>query len=201
MNKIKRYGTLIQNALLSPKVLDKMDVEKYVGKLREYVDRNVVYIVKCDVWSEGWLFEWLLEHYSELGFEKVFYAVHHKQIERDAPQYKQIKDNLGFEGYPDFVVLKDGQWKCLEVESFSSSYQIHPTGYSEYLLCYDKNKEYHKVKILTIAEYYGVQEVINLSELEQFLYLYDEEFRQEYRSLMFKGIREKVLAKETNVRN
>lgn len=185
MGKIKRFGNLISNVYLDYSVVAQMNWNHYKGKLSEYEEKKIVYVVPTKFWGEDHLCDWFVRKYKELEFREI--------LQDRTSQYERIKKKLGFLGYPDFLARKESKWERLEVEPFSSSYQLHPSGYSEYLLCYDETKSFEHVITITLRDHVGCQEIINLHEIPEFLYLYDSEFKKNYDKRIMNFIRSKML--------
>ena len=172
LGKIKRFGTIINNVYIDFSILDDMNRKYYMKKLSDYEQKKIVHVVPVKFWGESPLVDWFIREYSSFGFREI--------LEEKTSQYKEIKRKIGFIGYPDFLVRKEDKWERLEIETFSGNFKTHPSDYSDYLLCYDETTPIKQVKTLTVREYMGCQEIINLHEIPHFLYLYDAEFRKDH---------------------
>ena len=154
-------------------VLRYMDLSKYLGKLREYIKRRMVFIVPIHGWSEFFLHDWFARNYKSLGFTTV-------AIDR-SPQYMLLKSKMNFYGYPDFLGKRDDKWLRIEIESFSSQYKYsHSPEYADAILCYEKDEEYNGIEIYEFKTILGFKDIINLSEIYEYLYIHDDEFREEH---------------------
>lgn len=183
---LKRFGDHIYNVHVNYGVVAEMDWNYYRKKMEQYKEKKIVYVVPIDCWSEDPLCGFFTEAYEKFGFEKYI-------VERTF-EYMKLKEQMGFFGFPDFLVLKKGKWERLEVESFSSSFNLHPGNYAEYLLCFDVTTAIsrYRVKTFTVREFFGCQEIIHQLELAEFLYVYDREFTKDYHERMMQAISAKT---------
>ena len=183
--KIKRFGTNIQGIYLSNQIINEMNWEYYIGKVRKYAKSNKVCIVKmpsCHVsWIEEPLCEWFEENFIKLGFEKI--------IKEKTSDYMALKEKMGFYGYPDYLAFRNGRWIRVEVECFSEQYLCtHSLDYADVILCYDITKPIPNKEVVSLREIMGCEEIINQWEIPEFLYLYDKEFKKDYNKRMFKHL-------------
>jgi len=179
MKILRDYNGGVQNALvfLSDDVAEYMDIDKYISRLKEYVNNGLVKIIDANYygyWCENIASIWFKNNYKEFGYTKI--------IQEHTKEFKKLKEELKFYGRPDYLVLENGIWKIAEIECWVHKYiHTHPDGYADIVVAYDSYREEpDNVRIITMKGYYGVDEIISKSEIPVFLYLYDEEFRDEY---------------------
>ncbi|MEI6058525.1 MAG: hypothetical protein WCP89_02025 [archaeon] len=75
--------------------------------------------------------QWFKDNHRKLGFSKI------------------VKEN--FKGFPDFIVLKDGEEKRVELETLASNfiYHKHPVSETDFVVCVKKDVEL-KVPVIEI---------------------------------------------------
>lgn len=158
--------------------LKYLDKEYYLNKLNDYRENNTVHIIpyrwNFGCWSEIPLVRWILYNCDTLGFEKV---IHEKTDE-----YNKLKKKMGFPKFPDMLVLQGGEWLRLEVECWGHKYHYcHGNGYADLVYAYDNYQPSPSTApIFTLKKFLKCTEIISAGEFIEFLYCYDEEFKQEY---------------------
>jgi len=149
--------------------------DEYVAFINEQIKNKTVFIVKeqeIPSWEERLLCIWFIKHYKKLGFDKI-------EIERTQEYYK-LKEEMGFERFPDFLAHKNGKWFRVEVECFSSDYH-HEVGYADVMLCYDETSKLFdaNVQVISLRVLKKCRELIAWFEIPDFLYIYSKQFRDE----------------------
>jgi len=187
MSKFQRWGTQITNVHFDYFQFEKIDWTYYRNKLTEYEKKKIVYVVPVKRWSEEPLVDWFKENYSDFGFKEI---LHENSIE-----YEKLKEKMGFEGHPDFLVKENDKWKRLEVEVFSAQYKTHTKYFADILLCYDISAKLENIKVLTVKEFRNCKEIINLHEIPKFLLFYDSQFKKEYDRLLMKEYMKEIRKK------
>lgn len=184
MQRIKRFGKrIVDSQYLGRdgwKFLGENN-EKYMSRLRAFEENKTVYVVEEQKSRHGWyeypLCNWFIDHFRQLGFDEI----RSEHIEA----YNSLKDKLGFFGFPDFLTLKNDKWLRVEVEVFSSSFHYnHKPNYCDVILCYDHTGGdfREEMEIISLRELNGCKEIIAFFEIPEFLYVYDIEFREEYKN-------------------
>jgi len=108
--------------------------------------------------SEIPLCEWFIDNYKKLGFEKITIA--------QSSEYMRLKCLMKFDGFPDFLVLRDGKWLKLEIECWSRQYiNQHPIGYADILFCYTETEKLAELEVITYESVVGFNEPIDPSEI------------------------------------
>lgn len=159
------------------KTLEEMDLEKYSKILSELVEDKTVYVFPAyfkGYWVEAPLCDWLKENYEQLGYSEI--------IHETDPEYIIMKEKMGFNLQPDFIVKKDGEWLRLEVECWSHGFNHnHNEEYCEIVLCYDYTGDIpFNIELITLREFLGYEHIICRSEIFLFLDLCCPEFHDEY---------------------
>lgn len=183
MGTIKRWGKQIANEHTDfVTFCREMDVAKWIARLKYYIKARVVYLVDCKVWYEGPLSDWFKKHGSELGYSEI--------LQEHTPRYNQLKQRMSFYGFPDFLGRKGTKWHRVEIECFSSDFfKNHNLQYADLILCYDIDKTIEGIPCLSLKEIVGAEEIINHSEIPEFLYLYDSEFVKAWRNVVVNSMR------------
>ena len=161
------------------KFLEK-PIDYYLKKLDQYISKKLVHVIPYRwnlnlVWPEQPLVDWFLNNYKLLGFDDV--------VLEKTNRYYELKKQMGFNKFPDLLVLKDNEWLRLEVENWAHRYlYCHSSGYADLVLAYDSfyHSYYPDVSLITLREYFKAKNIINLSEVYHYLYLFDNEFRDDY---------------------
>lgn len=177
--KIKSYGIADSSYKYLPLPFLENDSNYYMDKINSFIDNKTVTVVpykwRDGCWSETPLVNWILINHKQLGYEKI--------VLEKTPRYYELKNILGFAKYPDLLVYVNGEWLRLEVECWGHKYNYcHGDGYADLVYAYDDYywKNYSDAPIYTLKDYFGVEEIISSGEFLEFLYHYDEEFKQDY---------------------
>lgn len=161
-----------------------INLNKYQPFLNSYEERKLIKIIPIELsiyWSEGYLCNWFYNTYRELGFDDI--------AMEQTPKYNEIKELLGFPLRPDFLVKREGEWLRVEVENWVHKYYYcHPAGYADIIVAYADIRKNHPTLFgpeekITYKKNLGVKELIHKGEIPQFLYLYNDEFKEEYDKL------------------
>jgi len=185
---LKRFGNSIVGTNVNLRVLEEMDLKKYLERVHNHVKEKKVFVVDYDSmcvgsggWSERWLSEWFEKNYRTLGFDKV--------LRERTPEYKKKKALIGFYGYPDYLGKTKGCWIRVEIEVFSSRFRYnHTTNYAEVVLCYEANEPIEGVRLLALKDLIGCSNIINSGEIWDYLYVVDTEFRNEMENKTMQSI-------------
>lgn len=159
------------------KLLEK-EYKYYVNKISCFIEDKTVKILPYNwydgCWSEFPLVNWIIRNHKQLGYEKI--------ILEKTPQYYELKKVLKFDKYPDLLVYVNDEWLRLEVECWGHKYNYcHGNGYADLVYAYDDYlKSDSDAPIYTLKKHFGVKEIISSGEFLEFLYHYDEEFKQDY---------------------
>jgi len=186
---LKRFAGSIYGVCLSPEIVNKMDGDKCIASMQRFIASKKVCVVRIPsfhvTWVEGPLCEWFEQHYRELGFEEI--------VADRTPEYLVLKETMGFYGFPDYLVFRDGKWLRLEVECWSEQYlYTHAHDYADIVLCYAETKKLEGIETLTYDKIMGCEDVITQYEIADYLYLKDVEFQKEYDRLMDLSIMQKM---------
>ena len=161
------------------KFLEK-NINYYFEKLDQHISKKLVHVIPYRwnlnlVWPEQPLVDWFLNNYKSLGFDDA--------VLEKTEEYYELKKQMCFNKFPDLLILKDNEWLRLEVENWAHRYfYCHGSGYADLVLAYDAyyHSYYSDVPLITLKEYFKVKNIINLSEVYHYLYLFDKEFRNDY---------------------
>lgn len=167
-------------------------INHYLTKLNSFIRDKTVHVIpyywRRGCWSEYPLVNWILNNYKLLGYEKV--------VLEKTPEYYSLKNELGFNKFPDLLVYFDNKWHRLEVECWGHKYQYcHGHGYADLVIAYDNYYPRYQpdVPITTIKEWFGTTEIISSGEIPEFLYVYDREFNQDYSKAVYIELYGKML--------
>lgn len=124
---------------ISHQTVRKMNLSKYLERLRILRDIKQVYIVDEHDWSEQTLSNWFKQNYSIFGFCSI--------LEERTEEYNTIKAQLGFSGWPDFLCLRENVWLRVELECFSSRYRyMHRPDYADIVIAYEIDEKIPNVE-------------------------------------------------------
>jgi len=183
---LKRFGGQISNVSLDYEVWREMDLNYHFSKMKRYCAIKNVFVIDemgFGLTSEQWLVVWFKKNYEKLGFEKI--------AEEQTPEYSKLKEKLRFKKFPDFVALRKGKWLRVEVECFSHQYFFsHDPNYADIVLCYEETKNLGDIEVISLNKVLEVDELIVKGEIPLFLYIYDDEFRQDYDEKMANHVRD-----------
>jgi len=181
---LKRWGKdLVDRGHISGKALDKMDLPKYIAKIRADTTAKKVYVVEEKGWSEWFLTNWFKDNYEQLRFTKIW--------DEGTQEYNELKKKMNFYGRPDFLGERQGNVLKIELECFSSLYKfMHQKGYADVVLCYSIDEIIPDIELYDLKGILGYQDIINTLELADYLYLTDTEFRVEMDDLIMDEIDE-----------
>lgn len=172
LNVIDRWGFEIKNKqYLTDQDIKSLNMPKYIDNLKKAVAAKKVYVVDCRMrWIESPLMDWFKDNYSMFGFSEIYCQA--DEI------YKRCKREQKFYGYPDFLGLKDGKISRVEIECFPCGYK-HSEDYCEIVLCYELNQDVsgRPQQWFGLKELLGYEDIINVSEILDYLYLKDSTFR------------------------
>ena len=173
---LKRYGrTLIFDYYTTYTIhatAKKVNTEKYLARLRKDVEEKKVYVVDEDGWSECFLSNWFADNFHVLDFQEIF--------EQRSKPYMDLKAKLNFHGFPDFLATRKGKLLRVELECFSSLFwYMHQADYCEVALCYDHDGIIEGMEVHDLKGILGYENIINKSEIFEYMYLQYEDFRQE----------------------
>ena len=181
----------ISNAFvpLTNELLPYFDFEKQLDRFRQYEKDKIVYVVDgrfSSYWTEGLASVWFANNHIELGYTNL--------IQEHTPKFKELKQELDFYGRPDYLAKDNGEWKIIEIECWVHKYlKTHPEGYADVVVAYDSYREEpDNVKIITMKEHYGVQDIISSLEFSEFMWLYDKEFKHDYEKALLDRMKNKV---------
>lgn len=173
---LDRWGKQLRNQTY----LQLRDIKRLRIDMKEYFQRfsqdrrdKKVFLVNDGGgrWTESFLNDWLQKNYKFLGFDKV--------IEEHTFEYNELKRKMGFQGFPDFLVCIKNQILRLEIECFPCLYH-HDSEYCEIVLCYEINEEVDlSKKWYGLKEILGYEDIINLSEVIDYMFLKYPDFKQE----------------------
>jgi hypothetical protein len=171
---LKRFGMQLINGCgpISIKTLKKINFEKYRARFQNDVKNKKVYVVDRDYWSEHFLFDWFMENFKKLNFEKVF-------VER-SESYMDLKNRMMFYGYPDFLGKRNDKILRVEIECFSSQFKyMHKADYCEVVLCYEINEPIEHLEVHELKRILGYEEIINKSEIIDYMHIKYSDFKRE----------------------
>lgn len=163
--------------IVTNEVFDCMEIDKHIEKFKQYQNDKIVYLVDQPFrgyWEEYAASLWFIEKYEEFGYDII--------IKEHSAKYKKLKKEMGFYGRPDYLVMEDGKWKKVEIECWVHKYiSSHPNGYADIVVAYDNYMdEPENLEIITMKNYYGTEDIISRLEVPEFMYLYDQDFKQDY---------------------
>lgn len=186
---LKRFAGAICGVALDMQLVNKMNVGWCIEKIDRFIADKKVCIIKMPPYHAGWvespLCEWFEQHYSSFGFEEI-------AVDR-TPKYLCLKNSMSFNGFPDYLVLRNGKWLRLEVECWSEQYlYTHSSDYADIVLCYAETKRLEGIETLEYYKIMGCEDIINQYEIAEYLYLNDLEFHKEYDHLMDLSIMKKM---------
>jgi len=170
----------------------KKSIDYYYKKINEYCENKMVHVIPYEwglktSWPEAPLVNWFLNNYKSLGFYDV--------VLEKTDRYYELKQEMGFDKFPDILVYKNKEWLRLEVEAWAHKYTYcHGSGYADLVLAYDDYyPRYHPdVPIMTLKDYFKVENIIQLSEMYHYLYLFDPEFKEDYSNAATKDLANKM---------
>ena len=159
------------------KIASYMDMEVHSDSLKKYENEKTVYVIEENFsshWKEYPVSVWFSENYEDLGFNKI--------VQERSKEYNQLKSELGFNLWPDYLAKKEGQWLRVEIECWVHKYEYtHPKGYADVVIAFDSYREEpNNIEVYTMKKYLGAKELISLPETMVFMYLYDEYFKTDY---------------------
>ena len=182
---LKRFGKQLVGANVEYTVLKDMDIAKYSARLRMHIREKRVFIVEEMGWTEWYLTEWFAGHFKELGFEEI--------LEERSKPYMKLKKVMQFYGYPDFLGKKSGKWLKVELECFSSLFKyMHAPNYADVVLCYEIDEQIPNMEMFELKRIVGAENIINRLEVFDYLYLVEDEFREENQKLCMQQLAEKM---------
>jgi len=174
------------SAPLTNEAIHHIDIDHYIGLFKQYQKNKDVYLVEAKYalyWCEDESSKWFCGMHKKLGYTDL--------VQERTPRYKELKEELGFYGRPDYLVKEKGTWKKIEIECWVHKYlKTHPEGYADVVVAYDSYREEpDNIKIITMKEYYGVKDIISVSEFSEFMYLYNPDYKREYDGLLSKTLK------------
>jgi hypothetical protein len=173
---LKRYGrTLIFDYYTTCTIyanVRKVNTEKYLARFRKDHKEKKVYVIDEDSWSECFLGNWFVDNFHMLDFQEIF--------EQRSKPYMDLKAKLNFHGFPDFLATRKGKLLRVELECFSSLFwYMHQADYCEVVLCYDHDGTIEDMEVHDLKGILGYENIINKSEIFEYMYLQYGDFRQE----------------------
>jgi hypothetical protein len=161
--------------------VQKINMQPYLDRLRAEKKDRKVYIVDSPMrWTEAPLSTWFLKNFGLLGLTEI--------IEQHTSEYNKLKKEMKFNGFPDFLGKTNNSVVKIELECFPCGYH-HPEDYCEVVLCYELNTaiEHRPQKWYGLKELLGYNEIINTSEILEYMYLRYEDFRKEIRNKLMQS--------------
>jgi hypothetical protein len=172
---LHRCGKDLAGVYVNYRALRKMpktSLRKYINLLREEVRQKKIYVVEENGWFENLLSKWFKENYHLLNFQTIF--------EEKTKEYMEIKARQKFFGYPDFLAILNGEVVRVELECFSSLFKyMHSPDYCEVIVCYEIDEEVPNKVLYSMKDLLGYENIINKAEIYDYLYLINDEFRNE----------------------
>jgi hypothetical protein len=158
---------------LDDRFLPGNEYHKYIVRFKQDVAQKKVYVVDDTDWNESFLGNWFMENFGKLDFQEIF-------VHRSKP-YMDLKAKMNFYGFPDFLAKRKGKMLRVELECFSSQFKyMHQTDYCEVVLCYEIDEVISNMEVHELKRILGYENIINNSEIFDYMYIRYEDFRKEF---------------------